>query len=179
MSHRAHLLSVDHGLDQSNRENCKTALRDRIQKRLDAGLTIAFISESLHHGHDFMKLAFREPDDTATWLWSTWFELGVGARSLVRMKISGVDDLTHPLWDMGNVQPLYQGIGALAILKVLRQAKGVTMRDMARMMTVSRSNIYAIEESGNPRVSTLQRYARALDERVTLRVIPYQEGGNK
>lgn len=178
MAQRAHLLDVDDSRDLANRTDAKHLLRDRLQKRVDAGLTLAFISQSLHHRYDFMRMPF-EPGGTATWHWSTWYELGTGARCLVKLEISGVTDLKHPMWELGKVKPLYQGVGALGILKTLREAKRVTQRDMARMMGVSRSNIWAIEGADNPRVSTLQRYARVLDERVRIRVIPYMEGGNR
>jgi transcriptional regulator with XRE-family HTH domain len=54
-------------------------------------------------------------------------------------------------------------------LIALRHRRGINQSQLARSMGVGQSTVSGFEnESTDPRISTLQRYARALDARVTV-----------
>ena len=54
-----------------------------------------------------------------------------------------------------------------------RRAKGLTQKDVARLMKTHQSVISDFElMGGNPRIDTIQRYARAVGYRVLLELAP-------
>ena len=56
----------------------------------------------------------------------------------------------------------YGGVGLLEYLKTLRIQMGIEQVEMGRRLGVNHGSIYDLEESGNPKVSSLQRYVRAM-----------------
>lgn len=56
----------------------------------------------------------------------------------------------------------------------LRRSKGITQRELAEQMGVTQPTVAGFETEGSdPRLSTLQRYARAVDSRLTFDLSPY------
>lgn len=59
-------------------------------------------------------------------------------------------------------------------LATVRRTRGLTQRDVASAMETSQSAISELENGdSDPRISTVQRYARALGARVTFAVSAY------
>lgn len=67
----------------------------------------------------------------------------------------------------------------LDTLVALRKTLQLTQAEVGRRMGISQSRVAVIEREGSdPRVSTLQRYARALDARLRLKlVLPEEAAG--
>lgn len=70
--------------------------------------------------------------------------------------------------------------GAVIVLEQLirrRHALGLRQRDLAELMGVSPSTVATFEraERGNPRIDTLERYARAVGARLVWKIIGDEE----
>lgn len=69
------------------------------------------------------------------------------------------------------------GIEVIKELKSIRLEEGTTLDEVARRMDlVHKSSIHSIERGGNdPKIGTLQRYARALGYDLEVLLIPIEE----
>lgn len=53
-------------------------------------------------------------------------------------------------------------------LVMLRRKHGITQRDVAQFMETTQSAVSKFEQAGDPHLSTLQRYARAVKARIRI-----------
>jgi DNA-binding XRE family transcriptional regulator len=67
--------------------------------------------------------------------------------------------------------PNIEGWLALRVLRRIRKQEGIMTKDMARAMGVVPGTLHKIETSEDPRISTVQRYARALAGSVDMRIL--------
>lgn len=88
----------------------------------------------------------------------------VDARTLLAHELEN-DDFRNAYEDALNLD------GLIDELIELRRERGLNQSAMAQLMGVGQSTVSGFEnETTDPRLSTLQRYARALDARVKLRL---------
>jgi len=66
----------------------------------------------------------------------------------------------------------------IARLRAMRQAKGITLSEVAARTGMTRGNLARLESQKNATLRTLQRYADALDCRLEIRVMPPEGAGN-
>ncbi len=86
-------------------------------------------------------------------------------RELVAAFIEADPEFVHELEDAADVQRL------LDELVRFRKTSGLRQRDVAERMKVSQPTVSEFEsESSDPRLATVQRYARAVGARVRLKV---------
>jgi DNA-binding XRE family transcriptional regulator len=82
------------------------------------------------------------------------------------LSIEGIAPLSlrqiGPLARMAIDSSAFGGIGLMEYLRALRIEMGVEQAEIARRMRVNTGTVWDIEESANPKISSLQRYVRAL-----------------
>lgn len=166
-----------HPDDCANLETVRGKLHELLKPRLALGLTVTFISRSLGHRHEFMNQV-REPftTDTHGWLYDSFHDLCLGCVAVPRMKIYGLDGFTSPLWEMGKSDARYLGVGAQEVLKSYREAKGVSQRQMGEILDIHHAGVWRIENSDNPYMGTLQKYARAIGLIVKFDAVKWLDG---
>jgi len=152
-----------HPDDCANLEAVRQKLHEMLKVRLQAGMTVSFISRSLGHRHEFMGQV-TEPftQHTHGWLYDSFHDLALGCVALPRMKIYGLDGFTSPLWEIAKSDASLLGVGARDVLKNYREARGVSQEKHADAMQVVKSGVYRIENSDNPFMGSIQKYARPL-----------------
>ena len=152
-----------HPDDCANLEAVRVKIDELLKIRLASGVSVSFISQSLGHRHEFMGQV-RQPfsSDTHGWLFDSFHDLCLGVMAVPRLKLYGLDGFTSPMWEVARGNPRYLGIGAQEILKLFRRSKGISNEAAAETMGVVKSAIYRIENSDNPYMGSIQKYARAI-----------------
>lgn len=167
-------MALDDPADIRMLEAMRTELTEAIQRRLDSGLTALFISSSVGRGRNFLN---RVHDDPASWKFNEWSDLCKAAVAVPRLSFWGVpDDMSSLLWTMSRERPEFMGVGALDLLKQVRLARGHTHRSLAAQRGVVYSAIRQIEESDNPMLGTICRYARWVDLRARISTVAAWRG---
>lgn len=151
----------DHELDRLSRKNL---FRNLERMRVMAGLSQQQVSTKAGRGQDWLK----ELGDTDSYYWK-YDEIHDWARALhVTLRFNTVGLAVLPEEKIPAVvllaeqTPVFSGIAMVAYLVELRKHLGHEQKHIAQRMDVNHGTMYAIENSNNPRLSTLQRYARAL-----------------
>ena len=151
-----------HPEDLTNRSTLRVDIIAGLEARRRSGATLAGISREFGHYRDFMTTPYH-PDrhPTSTWLWNQTFDLCQGAGLVLNVKFAGLEG-TSPMWVMSQSLPQFMGVGAMEFLKDARDGLDLSGEDLARRLGVVKSSVWTSEECSNPRLSTIQRYARAL-----------------
>lgn len=145
-------------------------MQGALKARLDAGLTIGFISRSLGHRPAFMSRILNT--HASSWKYNDWLELSAGALCATKIDFWNLPDCVEsPLWEMSKTNPAYRGVGAMELLKKVRLRHGWTHRSLAAEKGVVYSAIRQVEESDNPKLGTICRYAQWVGVRARMRVV--------
>lgn len=154
-------LYSDHEMDRMSRKNL---YRNLERMRVMAQLSQRDVSTRAQRNPDWLK----ELGDTDSYYWK-FNEVHDWARALnvaIRFNTIGVAVLPEAriptLMRVAEHTPIFTGVAMLAYFGALRDHLGYEQKYVAQRMGVNHGTMYAIENSDNPRLSTLQRYARAL-----------------
>lgn len=114
--------------------------------------------------------------DSITWLFNSVNDWGraVGLNIWVHPNLQPVLDWEHigPLARMAVDKSDYSGIGFMEYCVAWRKQHEIEQRDIAKALDVNHGTMYAIEESVNSRISTMQKYIRALGGFLEFQVEP-------
>lgn len=166
-----------HPDDVSNLQHVKNQLAEALDKRLHTGLTVAYISQALGHRHEFMNHV-REPytRDRDGWMFDTFVDLAEGCMCIPRLDLYGTKGTTTPMWEMSRTNYGLLCIGALSVLRKVREDKGESAATVAERMNVVKSVVQRLEEADNPYMGSVQRLARAHSMIVRFRVVRSWKG---
>lgn len=166
-----------HPDDVSNLQDVKRHLAEALDKRLHNGLTVAFISRSLGHRHEFMNHV-RDPytRDQDGWMYDTFVDLAEGCMCIPRLDLFGTDGVTTPMWEMSRTNYGLLCVGALSVLRKVRENKGESAATVAERMGTVKSLVQRLEEADNPYMGSVQRLARAHGMIVRFRIVRSWKG---
>jgi DNA-binding XRE family transcriptional regulator len=156
--------------DLLNLADIRAELRHLITARKARGVLLKDMAARNGHQTEFMQAPWDEARMPWDWKWSTFYGLvdGAGLRACVEM--NELPHVSAPLFIVAKSKPVFGGIGALEYLKVAREDKCVSQLELSRRLGIAKSGINKIEKSDDPRMSTIMRYARALDGYVRFRI---------
>lgn len=166
-----------HPDDVANLATVRQHLCEALGKRLKSGVTQTFISQSLGHRKDFIGQVFDDytrPD--MGWMYDNFLDLAEGCMCIPRLDLFGTKGATTPLWQIARTNTTFLAVGALSVLKEVREANGLTYTEVGKKMGVHRSQVQRLEESDNPYMGSVQRFARALDCIARFRVVRSWKG---
>lgn len=154
-----------HPDDYGNRNVLRLRILTGLENRRREGMSLRDVGKELGHARDFATTPYH-PDrhPTSVWLFDQTAQLCTCARLSLRVSFQGVEGQSA-LWDMSQDMPQFQGVGAMDKLKDTRVLLGLTNQEMADRLGTVKSAVWKAEEGSNPRLSTIQRYARALGGR--------------
>jgi DNA-binding XRE family transcriptional regulator len=154
-----------HQDDFGNRNMLRLKIITGLEDRRRNGTPLHAVAKQLGHARDFATTPYH-PDrhPTSVWLWNQTWDLCQGALLTLRIRFVGID-ATSPMWDMAQDLPQFQGVGAMELLKQARIDLDITNQAMADRLGIAKSAVWKSEEGSDPRLSTIQRYARALGGR--------------
>jgi DNA-binding XRE family transcriptional regulator len=151
----------DNDMDKLSRTNL---FRNLERMRVLAELSQAQVSTTAGRNPDWLK----ELGVTDSYYWK-YNDVHDWARALniaIRFNTVGVAVLPEAriptLMRVAEGNPAFTGVAMLEYLGALRDYLGYEQKYVAQRMGVNHGTMYAIQNSDNPRLSTLQRYARAL-----------------
>lgn len=152
----------DHPSDARNREDLLAALK----------------SARLRHGFNYVQLGRRNGrgdkwvgdlenrSDSLHWRFDNVWEWGRAVGVDIFLEIEGITPLSlrkiGPLARLAINDSMFGGVGLLEYLRNLRIEMGIEQVEMGRRMGVNHGSVWDIEESDNPKISSLQRYVRAM-----------------
>lgn len=136
-------------------------LRALIQARRDAGTFPTHMGAEVGRGKSYVR-HFMAAGDALGWHWTTLHSLAQIAGRRAGIVFDGLPESQDPMWLMGLENPAFLGIGAISMLKAVRDDLGISQRQVAEFMGVVHSNIWKMEESGDPKLHSIMRYARAV-----------------
>lgn len=154
-----------HPEDFGNRNMLRLKIITGLEDRRRNGTALHAIAKELGHSRDFTTTPYH-PDrhPTSVWLWNQTFSLCQGAMLVLRVEFDNIDGRSA-LWDMSQTMRQFQGVGAMELLKDATQNLGLTNQQLADRLGIVKSAVWKSLEGSDPRLSTIQRYARALGGR--------------
>lgn len=155
-----------HEEDFRNRERFQLQLWTALHDRRRQGLKMETIARS-GGVSDTTLYSLGRPvsNPIGSWTWNT--VIGICKAVMVIPKIKVVNfDAPSVMWEAAKTNPDLLGVGVIDLLNCQRVKDGISTTDAAEAMGVGRAIVWEIEHSDNPRLSTIQRYARALQGRV-------------
>lgn len=168
---------TDHVEDLTNRQDLLRALKSA---RVRHGFTYIELGRRNGRGDKWVT-DLENRSDSLHWRFNNVWEWGRAVGVDIFLDIDGIAPLSlqriGPWSHLALKQSTFGGIGMLEYLRALRTDMGVDHREMARRMDVTHGTVWDIESSDNPKISTLQRYVRAMGGslRFVLRVCePYK-----
>lgn len=164
---------VDHPEDIMRRELLKTDLITL--RRAGAVSSHKILSQRAGHGDNWLY-ELEQRACPRNWLFNSLYDWGrvVGVDIWVVPELNPVlpEDKISPLTRVGITMASMSGVGLMAYMKDWRVFHGITQKHIAEELNVVHSTMWSIEESTNPKISTMQRYARVLGGKVAFHVEP-------
>lgn len=152
----------DHPDDAMRRESLRLEL---IKARRCVGADMALLGMAIGRYPEWL---YRTETHSRSqfWKFNTLYDWGraVGHNLYVHPNIKPVlrESVIGPLARAGISNPAFSGVGFLEYVKAWRDFHEIGTNALAERMDVNHGTIHAIDESDNPRISTMQRYIRAL-----------------
>lgn len=165
----------DHPDDAQRRE----ALREQlVEARKSVGVDMALLGLAVGR-YDQWLYRCEMHSRSQFWKLNTVYDWGraVGLNVFVHPNITPVlpESAIGPLARAGISNPAFSGVGFLEYVKEWREFKGIGTNELADRMDVNHGTIHAIDQSDNPRISTMQRYIRVLGGRLEFHVEPIKD----
>lgn len=158
--------TANHFQDHLDDERVREDLRDQlIGARRATGLDSAALSRRVGHYEDWLY-RLEQKSDSRTWKFNSISDWGraVGLDVWVHPVIHPVlpENKIGPMARAGVTMAPFSGVGFMEYARDWRVFHGIEQKELAARLDVVHSTMWAIEESDNPRISTMQRYIRAL-----------------
>lgn len=150
--------------DELTREILRGMLR---QARIDQGLSDAKVSFFANRKPGWaIRMENRDVSHTERWTWDDVYRWGRAVGRIVRPNPIGLN-LPHlaemkPMMLISMEQAELAGIAVLEMFRQIHEATGADQRELAEALGVGHGSMWALLNSDNPRIITLQRFARAL-----------------
>jgi transcriptional regulator with XRE-family HTH domain len=153
--------------DVYNRERFQADLwAALVRRRQVSGLTLDRIAKSGGVTETTLnELAHSATSPIGSWKWDTVIGICRAVLVLPALKVVGFD-ASSVMWQAAQTNPDLLGVGAIDLMMCQRIHNGQSRTEIAELLGVQRGVVWEIEHSDNPRLSTIQRYARALRGRV-------------
>ena len=161
------------GLDLLNLADVRAEVRQIIADQKKTGKTLVEMGSRNGHQPEFMRAPWDETRVPWDWTWSTLHGLVDGVDKMVVVYFHDLPEVESTMYEMGRVSPQFGGVGAMDYLKKAREALGVSQMDLANTLKIVKSGVYKLENSDDPRLSSVMRYARGLGGYARYRIEEY------
>lgn len=161
-----------HPEDVDNLHRVKIDLSTALSARLSTGLSITFISRSLGHRHEYMNQVmdpYVRPE--LGFPYDTFVDLAEGCMTIPRLDLFGADGVSTPMWEMARGNHGLLAVGALSVLRKVREDRGLSAQNIADRLGMHKSWVQRTEDADNPYMGRVQRLARGLDMIARFRVV--------
>lgn len=149
-------------LDVLHLGDVRAQVRHIIDGQKKSGKTLLAMGAKNGHQTEFMRAPWDEERVPWDWPWSTLFGLVDGVDKKLVVEFHDLPDVSAPMYELGLNSPGFGGVGAMDFLKRAREALGVSQGDLAQRLKIVKSGVYKLENSDDPKLSSIMRYARGL-----------------
>lgn len=152
-------------------------LRELNQSRVRQGITLAEAARRAGREAAWLSLLFNGTSSVTSLEWNYAYRLAAGLGYVLRMEFNGASQVL-PMFKIGSMMRLVEtlpelgGVAMLEYLRAYRRYMEVEQKSFMESQGLSRSSAWSIENSDNPRIATVMRYARALGGRITFELEP-------
>lgn len=134
------------------------------------GVRVKDVQEANGHSHGYLARMLSRDRYPWDWKWSTMVNLSEAVWRGVEVRVSGIELVQTPLYELGLKNLTFMGVGLLESMKATREAMGVTGVAMSERLGLGEKSAWKLEESDNPYLTTPMRYIRALGGSVSYRI---------
>lgn len=163
-----------HALDFRNRELFQMRLWAALHDRRRQGLKMETIARSGGISETTLyDLGRPVTKPIGSWTWNTVIGVCKAVMAIPYLRVTNFD-ASSVMWEAAQRNPDLLGVGVLDLMMAQRTKDGTTDAQVAEALGVERTIVWQVEHSDNPRLSTIQRHARALQGRVEYRLKGFQ-----
>lgn len=158
--------------DKLHLANVRYELRLVFAKRKDEGFLVKDMEALVGRGHGFLALLYDDTRIPWEWHWSTLHDLCKALNVELDMIIDVPDLVSTPMLRVGWENMNFWGVGILDAFRATRMARGMSMEVFGRdRMDLSKSGVFKLEISDDPKIHSIQRYARGLGGKITFKIL--------
>lgn len=154
--------------DKLHLANIRYELRMTFDRLKNQGPLVKDMEALVGRAHGFLALLHDDTRVPWEWHWSTLHDLCKAMGLELEVDIDVSDLAQTPMLQMGWEFPQFLGVGILDSFKATRVARGLSLEGFGRdCMGLSKSGVFKLEISDDPKIHSIQRYARGLGGKVT------------
>lgn len=151
-----------HPRDILNLADVKARIRYLFGVRKTMGWQVKAMQESNGHAHGYIARMLSDERYPWDWKWSTFTNLADALAFEPEVEVQGFVLAPSAMMGIGAVNPAFRGVGLLESMRLVRENLGLSAVRMGEAIGCSDTTIGKIENSDNPKLVSLMRYARAL-----------------
>lgn len=151
-----------HPRDILNLADVKARVRYLFGMRKSMGWQVKDMQQGNGHAHGYIARMLSDDRYPWDWKWSTLTNLGDALGFEPDTEVTGFEVLSTPMLEIGDSNPVFRGVGLLESFRLVREGQGLSAVRMGELMKCSDTTVLKIENSDNPKLVSLMRYARGL-----------------
>lgn len=151
-----------HAKDILNLADVKNRIRTLYGMRKAIGWQVKDMQEGNGYAHGYIARMLGDERNPWDWKWSTFANLGECLDFRPDVELRGFVLADTPMIRIGALNPTFRGVGLLESFRLVREQMDVTGTELGRRMGCTDSSVSKIENSDNPKLASLMRYARGL-----------------
>lgn len=152
--------------DILNLADVKARIRCLFGMRKSMGWQVKDMQQGNGHAHGYIARMLSDDRYPWDWKWSTLVNLGESLSFEPDVEVSGFVLAQTPMLGIGSVNPAFRGVGLLESFRLVREGLDLSAVKMGELMGCSDTTVAKIENSDNPKLASLMRYARGLGGQV-------------
>lgn len=151
-----------HPRDVLNLADMKARIRYLFGVRKTMGWQVKDMQQGNGHAHGYIARMLSDERYPWDWKWSTFVNLAESLAFEPDVQVTGFVLAESPMMGLGAVNPTFRGVGLLESFRLVREGLDLSAVKMGERMGLSDTTVAKIENSDNPKLVSLMRYARGL-----------------
>lgn len=151
-----------HARDILNLADTKARIRYLYGLRKSMGWQVKEMQQGNGHAHGYIARMLGDDRYPWDWKWSTFTNLAESLGFDPDVRVSGFVLAPSPMLGLGAVNPAFRGVGLLESFRIVRDGLNISAVQFGRRINVSDTTVAKIENSDNPKLVSLMKYARGL-----------------
>lgn len=155
-----------HPQDVLNLADTKARIRYLFGMRKAMGWQVKEFQQGNGYAHGYIARMLGEDRYPWDWKWSTYTNLADALSFTPGVEVSGFVLASTPMLSLGAENPVFKAVGLLESMRKVRDDLGISAVQFGKSIGVSDTTVSKIENSDNPKLISLMRYARGLSGRI-------------
>lgn len=155
-----------HPEDILNLADVRAKARYLFGMRKTMGWAVKDMQQANGYAHGYIARMLGEERYPWDWKWSTYTNLADALGFTPGVEVSGFVLAPTPMLALGAENPVFHAVGLLESMHRVRTDLGISAVQFGKKIGISDTTVGKIENSDNPKLVSLMRYARGLDGRI-------------